>query len=92
MSKFGWSYPPGCSGTPFDEDHPCECCGLFPDDCICPECPECGEHGNPKCYEGHGLTRTAEQIENLAREQEKWRKAAQNEAEYFKNLGDQEAT
>lgn len=21
MSKFGWSYPPGCSGTPFDDEY-----------------------------------------------------------------------
>lgn len=20
MGKFGWSYPPGCSGTPYDQD------------------------------------------------------------------------
>jgi hypothetical protein len=22
MSKFGWSYPPGCSGTPYDHEPP----------------------------------------------------------------------
>jgi hypothetical protein len=36
MSIFGWSYPPGCSGTPYDEDKfgavsdavtECELCG-----------------------------------------------------------------
>ncbi len=83
MSKFGWSYPPGCSGTPFDEDAPCECCGLMPDHCICPECPECGECGNPKCYEGHGLARTPEQTASLERQQAKWREAAEAEARYW---------
>ncbi len=65
-SVFGWSYPPGCSGTPYDEDYPCDICGNFPENCICPECPVCGEYGNPKCYEEHGLTLTAEQIDNQA--------------------------
>lgn len=23
MSMFGWSYPPGCSGTPYDDDDMC---------------------------------------------------------------------
>lgn len=26
---FGWSYPPGCSSTPYDEFHPCEDCELW---------------------------------------------------------------
>lgn len=50
MGKFGWSYPPGCNGTPWDQDYPCEVCGQGTDDCICPECPTCGEVGNPNCY------------------------------------------
>ena len=60
MSNFGWSYPAGCSGTPYDDDPACAVCGGWPDHpdpdstCTCPECPECGEHGNPNCYkEGH---------------------------------------
>lgn len=62
MSIFGWSYPPGCNGTPHDEpDQPCEVCGNDLDNCICPECPECGDIGNPRCYFGHGLHRTEEQ-------------------------------
>ena len=48
---FGWSYPPGCNGTPFDEDCQCQVCGQFEDDCICPECATCGDNGNPSCYE-----------------------------------------
>jgi len=28
MANFGWSYPAGCTGTPFDED-PGEECGAF---------------------------------------------------------------
>lgn len=29
MSMFGWSYPAGCTGTPYDDDAPeaCPCCG-----------------------------------------------------------------
>jgi hypothetical protein len=54
MGIFGWSYPPGCSGPP-DDDYPCEVCGQFVDDCICPECPECGSFGDPLCYQKHGL-------------------------------------
>lgn len=58
MSKFGWSYPPGCSGTPYDEEYPCAVCGYGCDaDCPCPPCPVCDESGNPECYdcEGHGM-------------------------------------
>ena len=52
---FGWSYPAGCTGTPYDEDPPCEVCGKEPDhDCECPEC-ECGMVGDPDCYETCGL-------------------------------------
>lgn len=72
MSVFGWSYPPGCNGTLYDEDYPCEVCGLFPDDCICLECPQCDVVGDPECYEQHGMVRSAEQIQSLAREQAKW--------------------
>jgi len=68
MGIFGWSYPPGCSGTPYDEDYPCEVCGGFdtvrgegPNQCVCPECPECGDVGNPDCYTAHGMTMTEEQ-------------------------------
>ena len=44
MSKFGWSYPPGCNGTPYDDYPPEEChvCKKELDetqDCFCsPEC------------------------------------------------------
>lgn len=53
--SFGWSYPAGCSGTPYDDDPPCEMCGEYPDNgCECPECPVCGEFGNANCHkEGH---------------------------------------
>jgi len=42
----------------FDYDPPCEICGKFPEDCICPECPVCGNYGDPKCYQEHGLIKT----------------------------------
>ena len=54
---------------PHDADPPCEVCGLFPEDCICPSCLTCKTQGNPDCYlaewqGGHGLTITpAQQIE-----------------------------
>lgn len=80
-SMFGWSYPPGAANdpnAPYNQgDEPCEVCGNFPDDCICPECPECGDYGNPACYDTtsshyHGLTRTQEQIDSLAQKEKEW--------------------
>lgn len=65
MGKFGWSYPPGCSGTPDDEPCFCHVCCLV-DDCICPECPECGAQGDPKCYAEHGMTMNDEQRQHRA--------------------------
>jgi len=55
-SKFGWDLPLGVTQRHIDEafggdDHPCECCGHDPADCICPECPTCHEQGNPVCYD-----------------------------------------
>ena len=65
MSKFGWDLPPGVTQRMIDEayghEEPCEVCGKFADECICPECPICGEVGRPECYGkipdslGHGL-------------------------------------
>lgn len=51
MGKFGWSYPPGCSGPPDQDEGPCEVCGLSVDDCICPVCPACQGQGDPACYQ-----------------------------------------
>jgi hypothetical protein len=63
MSKFGWSYPPGCSGPP-DEDSPCAVCCKSDDACVCPECPTCGSVGDPRCYaiNGHDLKLSREQV------------------------------
>jgi hypothetical protein len=83
---FGWSYPPGCSGTPFDEDRPCDVCGKDEERCICPECPECGCQGDPSCYDpecGHGLVKSPEQVESLRVEMDKWEDLAQAEADYW---------
>lgn len=93
-SMFGWSYPPGCSGTPYDEDMPCEVCGKDVDRCICPECKECGVHGDPKCYDvdhGHGLVKTPEQVESLRVEMQRWEDMAQIEAEYWEARSREEA-
>jgi len=76
MGIFGWSYPPGCSSTPYDEDYPCDVCGEFEDTCICPECTQCGSIGDPKCYTpGHHvqiMTRSAEQVYLLAWNEAIW--------------------
>lgn len=76
MGIFGWSYPPGCSSVPGDEETPCAICGKWVDDCICPECPVCGMVGETSCYRysgiddtiesdsHHGMYRTTEQIES----------------------------
>lgn len=39
-----WNDPP-------DEEMPCEVCGEWVDNCICPECPRCTLQGDPGCYE-----------------------------------------
>lgn len=43
------------------DDLPCDICGKFPDDCICPECPICSTQSDPECYLEHGLVRTPSQ-------------------------------
>ena len=35
-SMFGWDYPPGVSSLPWDEDYPCDVCGQYENNCICP--------------------------------------------------------
>jgi hypothetical protein len=77
---FGWSYPPGCSGPPCEDDPPCEVCGEWVDDCICPECSCCDVQGDPACYapapHGHGMVRTLAQDHGAAlREDEYWQQA-----------------
>lgn len=67
--NFGWSLPAGVSQAMIDrsfgEEAPCDVCGQWEDECVCPECPVCGEYGNPKCYHGttgHGLVRSFGQV------------------------------
>jgi len=55
MSNFGWSYPAGCTGTPYDEEYPCDVCGEHTDLCGCSECEECGAVGGLECYRSHGM-------------------------------------
>jgi len=58
MSAFGWSYPPGCNGTPFDDmDEVCQVCGETETRCVCPTCRQCDERGNPECYHELATTR-----------------------------------
>lgn len=75
----GWNLPPGCTSRMIDEamgaECPCEMCGRWADDCLCPECPKCGEYGNPHCYREHGLVCSAIQIASLAESTEAERKA-----------------
>lgn len=58
---FGWSYPPGAEhdpNAPWNQvDDYCEVCEKPVDKCRCPECPVCKVHGDPKCYQEHGLVR-----------------------------------
>ena len=89
MSRlFGWSYPPGCNSTPFDEEYPCEICGEMPDDCICPECPICGSTGDPDCYRGHGMQRNEIQKFNLEVNERLWAKETERENKYYEQYFD----
>lgn len=72
MGIFGWSYPPGCSGPP-DDNEPdlCPMCGQPDSLCECEACPVCGEVGNPECYDPtsenyHQMVETEEQRESRA--------------------------
>lgn len=68
MSKFGWSYPPGCDGPP-DDDAICECCGCETGRCVCPICPVCGVQGDPACLDAHGVRKiVADRITAMHRE------------------------
>ena len=86
MSRgFGWDLPPGCTHAMIEAqcaEYPCEVCGEYPDNCICPECPICGTNGDPECYKNHGMIRTPEQIKSLSEFLESARAEAQAEAEY----------
>lgn len=44
---FGWSYPPGVTSLPGDNEAPyiCPFCGGIDDNCDCEECKECGAVG-----------------------------------------------
>lgn len=57
---FGWSLPPGAANHPNapwnQEEFPCDVCGLFSDECICPECPVCQCYGDPGCYAPDGAS------------------------------------
>ena len=75
MSIFGWSYPAGCSSTPYDDDPP-------------EACPQCGaanstDEGKPECVDAPGFCSVACQQTYLAAEAEYERKldAMINEAE-----------
>lgn len=83
MGTFGWSYPPGCSSAPYDEDYPCELCGLFENDCICPECPECKAVGDPDCYKEHSMTIQQSQKNSLTKQEELWSEQSKIENEAY---------
>ena len=87
---FGWSYPAGAENDPNapwnQEEGPCEICGRFSVDCICPECPTCECVGDPTCYKEHGLVRTKEQIDSLANAESQWEQEAREDEEYARSL------
>lgn len=86
-SVFGWSLPPGAANDPFapynQEEDPCEVCGNYVDDCICPECPVCHNAGDPKCYEEHGLVRNQDQIDGRKKLDDLWEERNRREGEMF---------
>lgn len=60
MSIFGWSYPAGCSSTPYDDDRP-------------EKCPQCGaansdDEGEPVCADAPDFCSVACQEAHLAAE------------------------
>lgn len=93
MSAFGWSYPPGCNGTPFDDyDETCAVCRKV--NCVCPRCRQCGIAGDPDCY--HELvTAPAEGHRHMSAEQHRARAETEaqekKEAEYWDARAEQEA-
>ena len=84
MGIFGWSYPPGCSGPPDQDEPPCDVCGEFVDACICPECRVCGVQGDPACYvplpQGHGLRQSMAQAHGAALREAEYREQAAADA------------
>lgn len=91
MGIFGWSLPPGCGKLPGEEEYPCDLCGEFPDNCICPECPTCGSVGDVACYDPnsrhfHGMVRSQEQILTLAHNEALWEEDNRMETEYFSRI------
>jgi hypothetical protein len=68
---------------PHEDEYPCDICGNSVDDCICPECPECGTVGDPLCYKEHGLIRSNEQVESLAKWNSYWEEQNRLENEYY---------
>ena len=80
--------PPGCGTLPGEEEYPCEICGGNPDsdECICPECEVCGAAGDPYCYDEGHLTRTQEQIDQLAKFEKEWADDHAREDEFLEGI------
>jgi hypothetical protein len=78
MGMFGWSYPPGCSGSPYDGLDYCEVCGNSVDDCVCPKCPICHEYGDPACYD-----ETSEHFHGLVLDEEQKKAIEKNSVQEF---------
>lgn len=90
MGIFGWSYPPGCTGTPYDDVFgECEVCGKDVDDCICPECPRCETVGDPRCYQNHGMIRTLAQITSRNEADKARADEVEAEKKFFEDLGNE---
>ena len=89
----GFNLPPGCSvrDLPGYESFPCDVCGRYDDDCICPECFVCGAIGDMKCYRAGHLEFSQEQNESRQAAHEQAQLDAKADNAYWNDLyGDQE--
>jgi len=69
-----------------DMEYPCEICGNYIDDCICPECPICGGVGDPNCYKKHGLIVSEEQKKSLAKRKKLDEEERKEDNKYWESL------
>lgn len=79
MGIFGWSYPPGCSRTPCDEDYPeaCPVCGAENStDSGVPICDEAPDFCSIKCQDAY-MQQQKDDADKYANDLEKERELAE---------------